>query len=206
MSFWRTLFGRDQRSDQDLEEWTIQSFASMTGCSLAEAKSLAGACIKKAKEDARKEGTFPPNSGDIFLERERNDAKVRSELQKKRLDGVTDDDVRSYWNRNDLERRVVENIRQAVMYSRFKQHVEDEGRTAEEAAIVIRKYFPYFGDPDDMRVTSGDDRPLPFELMRRVDDWYSKEQTRNPADFKKRLERSSSFNALVRAEIQGGRL
>jgi hypothetical protein len=147
-----------------------------------------------------------PGRGDILLERERTDLKLKSQLQKKRLEGVTDNDILWYWNRNDSERRAEENMDRAVMYARFKQYVEDEYRTPEEAAVRIRKYFPYYGDSDDTRVTAGEDRPLPVELMKRVDDWFGKERTENPADFKKRLEQSSSFNALIRVEIRAGRL
>ncbi len=206
MSFWRKLFGEDQSIEQALEESITQSFALESGCSYAEAKSNARAVIQKSKDDARKGGTFPPNAGDIFLERERTDAKTRSELQKKRLEGVTDDDIRWYWNRNDLERRVEENMHQSIMYARFWQFVEDEGRTPEEAAVLVRKFFPYYGDPNDTRITTGDDRPLPVELMRREDDWFSKQRTQDPVAFQKRLKEFSSFNALMRAEIRMRRL
>lgn len=62
-----------------------------------------------------------------------------------------------------------------------------------------------FGNPDDTTLTSGDDRPLPYELKDRVNTWMHKEMA-SPDEFRRRVEESSTFNALVRSEIRAGRL
>ena len=62
-----------------------------------------------------------------------------------------------------------------------------------------------FGDPDDTTNTTGDDQSLPWELKDRVNIWMQKQRA-SPEAFKKRVEQSPTFNALVRAEIRAGRL
>jgi hypothetical protein len=57
-----------------------------------------------------------------------------------------------------------------------------------------------------MRMTSGDDQPLPIELMKRENAWFEEQMRVNPEELQLRLERSSSYNAVIRAEIRAGRL
>ncbi len=207
MGLLNKLFGGHQSLDPEVEESLVQVWVQMSGRSVEEAKSLVKTSIQSAKEEARKAGTdkLPSNFGDLLLGRENTDAKLRSEFHNKRLEGVTDNDIRSYWNMNDIERRVLENMQQAMMYSTWKG-ARETGRTDIEAAVYARKFFPYYGDPQDTRVTSDDDRPLPIELLMRENVWYAKEMNRNPVEFNKRLQEYSSFNALMRAEIRAGRL
>jgi hypothetical protein len=47
--------------------------------------------------------------------------------------------------------------------------------------------------------------PLPYELKDRVNAWMQKEMM-SPEDLRRRVEESSTFNALVRSEIRAGRL
>jgi hypothetical protein len=93
----------------------------------------------------------------------------------------------------------------AILYATWKNAVQD-GRTSEQAAIHARKFHPYYGEPDDTRVTSGDDRPLPIELMGREDAWFEKARSQGLDALRQRLQKSSSYNALMRTEIRAGRL
>lgn len=207
MALWKRFFGESRSLQRRLEQQISQTLAEMTGCSIDEARSIARACIKKAKADARKAGTnaLPANSGDILLQRERANPKLAQWLSAKRTEGVRDDDIRWYWNMPDLERRTLETMQEAILFSTWRS-ARSDGRTPEEAAVHSRKYHPYYGDPSDTKVTWGDDRPLPIELMNREDAWYERECIGDPTAFKNRLEGFSSYNALMRAEIRAGRL
>jgi hypothetical protein len=141
----------------------------------------------------------------LLLERERADPNVAREFQAKRQEGVTDEDIRWYWNMRDLERRAMEQMYRAILYAAWKS-ARAEGRSDEEAARHARKFHPYWGDPDDTRLARDDNRPLPVELMKRKNAWFEKERATNPEGLELRLARSSSYNALIRAEIRAGRL
>ena len=125
---------------------------------------------------------------------------------KKRREAVTDEDIRVYWNAPELWRRAMDQLHRFLMFSLWKQLIE-EGSSEEEAAVHVRKFFPYWGDPDDNRVTSGDDRPLPVELSRREDTWTTKQRQIKGGDaLRERCSKSSSYNAIIRAEIRAGRM
>lgn len=51
----------------------------------------------------------------------------------------------------------------------------------------------------------GDDRPLPYELKKRVNEYIGKRMS-DPIEYKRNIETSSSFNALIRKEIKSGNL
>ncbi len=176
--------------------------------STGDALSVVRSCIDTAKKEIRKEGTqrLPANYGDVLLQREKTDANVANELAKKRREGVTDEDIRVYWNASELWRRTTDQLGQFLMYSAWKGLVK-EGQSDEEAALHVRRLFPYWGNPDDMSVASGDNRPLPIELSRREDAWTSRERQRiGDQAFQERCQSSSSYNAVIRAEIRAGRL
>jgi hypothetical protein len=165
-------------------------------------------CIDSAKKEIGKTRgqRLPANYGFILLQREKTDPEVAKDLKKKRQEGVTDEDISVYWNAPELWRRTVDQLGRFLMFSLWKELVA-QGKSEEAAAIHVRKAFPYWGDPDDTRVTSGDDRPLPAELSRREDAWTSRERQRiGDEAFKERCESSSSYNAIIRAEIRAGRL
>ena len=209
MGFWDRLLGGsedDRRMEHDLREQLAHSLVGM-GASVMEAVALAETCIATAKEEARKAGTLrlPSNSGDRLLEQEPTDPNLAREFQNKRREGVTDEDIRRYWNMRDLERRALEQMYRGILYATWKA-ARAEGRSDEEAARHARKFHAYWGVPDDTRVTRDDDRPLPLELMKREDAWFTKERATNPEELKQRMARSTSYNALIREEIRAGHL
>jgi hypothetical protein len=210
MSFWSSLFGgnaQERHVEREVQTQIVQDLID-GGMSTGDAVSVVRSCIEAAKEEIRKEGTqrLLPSYGDVLLQREKTDPNVAKELAKKRREGVTDEDIRIYWNASELWRRTVDQLGRSLTYSLWKELV-NEGQSDKEAAAYVRKYFPYWGDPDDASVTSGDDRPLPVELSRREDAWTSRERERiGDQAFKERCESSSSYNAIIRAEIRAGRL
>ncbi|MBL7131178.1 MAG: hypothetical protein ISS45_07240 [Candidatus Omnitrophica bacterium] len=81
-----------------------------------------------------------------------------------------------------------------------------EDKKTNLAISKIKKAHPNFGDPDDTTHDAGDDRPLPFELKNRINIYIQKRFLSDPAEFKREIEQSLTFNALIRKEIRAGRL
>ena len=207
MGFFSCLFGGSSDIERQLEESYVSMFVAVKGMSQSEARSMVRNLIKQAKEGAEKEGTskIPPNFGDILIDSEDKEQKIKMMLRKRRNEGVRDEDIRWWWNMHDLERRLLTKDDEVSRLGLFIYHMK-EGKSEEQAATLVKKYHPIFGDPDDTSTSSGDDRPLPYELKDRINIYIQHRATNNTDNYKKDIEASSSFNSLVRREIRGGRL
>ncbi len=196
-----TMSGIENR----LEEIYVPVFQKMMGLPPSQAKATFQDILKSIKNDSENEGTsrLPANYGDIRLQKEATDDEIRSILRKIRREGATDEDIRWYWNVHDLERRMmleIDNISRMALFTKRTQ----EGDSPEEASKKVRKAFPMFGDPDDTTHTRGQDRPLPHELKDRINRYVEKRSRKDLEQFKRDIANSSTFNALIRREIQAG--
>lgn len=201
------LFRGESGLQRRLEKEYVLMFQATEGMSFLQARDTVRMMLKDAKENSEKEGTayLPSNFGDILLEKESTDERIQSLLTKLRQEGVGDADIRFWWNRDDLERRMMQ---QEDFMSRFSLFLKlrDEGLSPEEAAKGVAKSFPIFGDPDDTTLGSGEDRPLPYELKDRVNIWIEKRYRSDPERFRKAIEYSTSVNSLVRKGIEKGNI
>jgi len=168
--------------------------------------------IKLSKEAAIREGTvnLPGNYGEFLVQAaQTGDPDAEEIVDKARREGATDKDIREFWNLSDLERRMIkfyENIFRLAMIRRLLKPSLSED-LEKEIELELRKMFPLYGDPDDTSVTSGRDRPLPYELRARVDRWRIKLIYEDgEKKLKEKASRYSTFNTLVRVEIQKGNL
>jgi hypothetical protein len=168
------------------------------------AREIFKALAKEQKEAARREGTdrLPESFGSILLEREQTDEKVRDAFAPKRAEGVTDEDIVFWWNMHDLERRMVCKVDEMNRILLFEKFVQSEGLAEPEAARMVAKRFPIYGDPAHQVLDSDDDRPLPFELKWRVNRYLSEKNQADPEGFREGVEASSSLNALLRGAIR----
>ena len=169
-----------------------------SGMSQEEAREAFGEMLQKAKNAARVEGTedLPENFGDLLLQNEAQNPKIRAMLGKARRDGATEDDIRQWWNFHDLERRLIQEVDSALQMGHFL-HLRQIGVPAEEAARRVKQNHVYFGDPDDPRLGTGDDRFLPYELKDRINRWrLSQPKSASPSD--------PTLNAVVRKGIREG--
>ncbi|MCJ7457750.1 MAG: hypothetical protein MUP17_02010 [candidate division Zixibacteria bacterium] len=199
--------------EREVEEMYSQMFSQLSdGMTLKQAREKVKEAIKLCKKEAKKEGTanLPDNYGDLLIQAaETGDPKAKKIVDKARKEGATYEDIREFWNLSDLIRRMVrwsENVfRTSMAMSLWKPGLsKDEEK---QIATEIRKSFPMYGDPDDTRVTIGDDRPLPHELKARVDRWRIKLiSVEGEEKIKEKINKYSSFNALVRDEIRKGNL
>jgi len=207
MGIFSKLFGSSSDIKKQLEAQYLPMIQMMMGMSASEAKNKFLDMIKKAKEDAIKEGTInlPHNFGDILLEKESTDEKIKSMLAKRRKEGVKDDDIRWWWNMHELERKMMLIVDQWSGLAYFMKLKED-GLNEEEVAKNFRKTHPIFGDPDDTTRTTGEDRPLLQELKDRINIYIEKLAQTDPETFKKELDKSTSFNAFIRKKIKEGNI
>lgn len=148
---------------------------------------------------------MPTNGGDIILEKEKNDEHAHQLLEKRRREGVRDEDIRWWWNLEDEDRMMMLKEDETARMTLFIK-CREEGLTEEQAAERMRKYHPIWGDPEDTTHTQGDDTPIPEELKDRINIYIQKRANDDSEKFKKELEQLSTFNALVRKEIRAGKL
>jgi hypothetical protein len=168
------------------------------------AREIFRAFVKEQKEAARREGTerLPESFGDLLLEREKTDDKVREAFAPKRAEGVTDEDIAFWWNMHDLERRMICKVDEMNRILLFEKLIQDSGVSEPEAAQVVAKRFPIYGDPEHLVLETDDDRPLPFELKWRVNRYLSERTETDSDGFRKEVEASSSLNAILRKALR----
>jgi hypothetical protein len=193
--------------EKQLEEQYVPMFQAMMGMSSSEARNTFHDMLKQAKEESQDEGTsnLPQNFGDLLLERESTTEKTKSILAKKRAEEVRDKDVRWWWNMHDIERRIMLKVDELYRMALFMKLIE-EALDEEQAAERVRKSFPIFGDPDDTTHSTGEDRPLPYELKDRINIYIEKRSLVEPEKFKKEIEASSSVNSFIRKELSKGNI
>ena len=200
------LFRRMDIEDR-LETFYLDLFKNM-GMSKWQSYTSTQGMLKLCKETAQKEETLklPTNYGDILLEKEKSDEKIKHDLNKIRKEGVRDQDIQTWWNQHDLERRMMlafDDISKTAVVLKLK---DEDKMSMEEAMKRVRKIFPMYGEPDDTSNSSGDDRPIPYELKWRIIDYIEKRNRDDKENYQKDMEESSSYNALIRREIQLGNL
>lgn len=203
------LFNNYNKIEQGLLELYSQMFATMSGIPKSEARKMAKGLLDQAIEESKKEGSYnlPPNFGDIILKKEKAGVNLLKRLPEKRIEGVRDEDIRWWWNLNDIERRLMiktDDINKTYLAKCF---IENEGLSPEDAIKKVRKYHPFYGDPlNTTHVKKDDDRPLPYELKDRINIYIEKRARSDPEKYKREIELSSTFNALIRKEIKAGNI
>ena len=194
--------------EKELTETYVQMLASLpTGFSVKKARKEIIKIIKALKKEAKTEGlnSFRDDYGDIMFELAKNGvAEMKSRIDEARNEGATDEDIREYWNLPDLQRRIVIWFENVFRFSQFLAD-KDDGLSADEAGIRMRKMFPIYGNPKELKecYESHNDVPLPNELRARVDVYREKH---HPEELQKKASKFTSFNAFVRAEIRRGNI
>ena len=159
-------FGSASDIDEQLEDIYLPMIQQLTGNSSEKAKHIFDDLLKMAKMESQKQGSskLPNNFGDLILEKESTDEKIKSMLAKRRKEGVKDEDIRWWWNMNDTERRMMMQYNNWMILSLFIKLREEDQLTKEEATRKVQKIHPTYNDPENISVDAGDDNPLPYEL------------------------------------------
>lgn len=202
------IFGSSSGIEEELEIIYIPLFQKAMGISSSEAKNTFQNILKQVKEESSKGGNsnLPQNFGDVLIENESTDEKVKEMLAKRRKEGARDEDIRWWWNLHDYERRIMGKTDDIFRLAVFTNSIL-KGMEPDEASAKLRKCFPMYGDPDDLSHTTGEDRPLPLELKYRINIYMEKRMNDpDPERHKKEVEESSTYNAFVRKEMRKGNI
>ena len=196
------------KSEERLEPQYVSFFRKAMDMPEDVAREIFHAFVQDLREAAQREGTYglPENFGEILLEREQTDGKVRGVFFAKRAEGVTDDDIAFWWNMHDLERRLICKVDEMNRIILFEKLVQDKTMTDLEAARAVAKRFPVYGDPEHLVLENEDDRPLPYELKWRVNRYISKRTAADPDRYQEEVDASTSVNALLRRAMRDGQL
>jgi hypothetical protein len=207
MGLFSRLLGGSTEIRKSLQKNCIPQLMEVMDISLPQAQVTFAELLRQAKKESQELRTahFPEDYGRVLLAGEAKDEKIRSMLASRRSEGVRDLDILWWWNMHDLERRMmlkVDEQRRTTEYLRYRQ----AGLSKAQAGEQVRRFYPTYGDPEDMKHDDPEDSHLPPELKRRIDLYIENRSQADPDGFKEAMEGSSSFNALVRREIQRGNL
>lgn len=219
------LFNNYNELEKQLLEHYIQLFSAM---GLPDAKKTAKDMLDKAISESKERKSYylPSNFGDIILENEKAENPTveklaeffRKTLPAKRAEGARDEDVRWWWNLNDIERRMMLKVddfhRLALFINAIKNSKSpDKEKAGEEAGKMVWEAHPMYTEIDPSikpeKAPPGltkEDYCLPIELKDRINVYVEKRGKDDPEGFKKDIEASSTFNALVRKEIKAGKI
>ena len=156
------LLGDDEKilSDKALETKIIKILMDK-GLAQNIAKKM---CTEFFYEEINKIAELPPvpdNYGDFLLENEATNENIRQMLAARWAIGVTEQEIRDWWNKSELERRLVrkcfeEDLKAAFVYFR------GSGMSYEEAGEHVRKSMIVYGEIDF-------DVNLPYEWKDKLD-------------------------------------
>lgn len=149
---------------------------------------------------------LPLNYGDQLIKQEKCESAVAARLALLRADGVTDLDIRTWWNMYDLDRRLMLYIQDLLEMALFLKLTQGDGLSKTDALIRLRKHRPSYGEPCNTQNRQDDDRPLPFELRDRINASMGRRGSSDLAELRHDLDHSTSFNSFVRREMRLGRI
>jgi hypothetical protein len=195
-------------TERRLEPQYVSFFQESMSMPAEVARDIFKAMVEEQKDAAHREGTdrLPELFGEILLEREKTDEEVRNAFAPKRAEGVSDEDIAMWWDMHDLERRMICKVDEMNRILLFEKLMQGSGMTELEAARMVAKRFPIYGDTDHLVLETDDDRPLPFELKWRINRYITERTKADPDGFREEVEASTSLNALLRRAVRQGEL
>jgi hypothetical protein len=146
----------------------------------------------------------------LIAQFEAGNPEVVESIQKRMEDGVTEEDIRRWYNTPDFK---VERIERDLLLTKRLLFASENERTGDENAAIdyAQRAVPFLGAPDEPDgIHEGEDRPLRCELINRIYDWV-RQQGLDPKDPRAwmtlRLRPDyPTVNSLIRAEMRAGRL
>ncbi|MGI6093583.1 MAG: hypothetical protein GX348_07980 [Veillonellaceae bacterium] len=163
-----------------------------------EAQLIFQKLLKEVKADIASKPDMPLNMGDYLLKNEKNNARISKMLEKRRLFGVTDDQIREWWNKDELERGLIKKFsefQRMAIYSMLKS----QGMSAKEARKKVMMCFPTYGEKDLSL-------HLPYEIKEKVDNYiYALLSNPQTADAtRQQIEAAGSVNDFIVEKIDQG--
>jgi len=197
---------------------------SMMG--IPNSKKTARDMLDKSIEDSKNSRTYilPLNFGNIILREDiAEDPKIekvaaifRRVLPQKRAEGVRDEDIRWWWNLNDVERYMMlstDNMHKLALFIEVSTSSKEANKeqATNEAGKAIWEAHPFYTsrDPDIEPENSPfklrrEDYPLPVELKDRVNRYIENRAIDDTKKIRQELKGFLTFNAFIRKEIGVG--
>ncbi len=185
-------------SYNQIEQGLLDIYSLMltaSGIDKEEAKKMIEDMLNTAIEQSKKGGNYflPQNLGSIIVgEAETDDQGIQKYTQalRERMpqnEGISLDDIRMWWNLNDVERRMIQMqdmaTKSTAMFGFLKSGMAS---SPEQAIAMVCKIHPVYGNPNDNSQSSGDDRPLPYELKDRINIYIQKRSVKVRKSTKKK--------------------
>lgn len=204
------------------EEYLIELYAELwtaSGLPKIVTIEMATSLMTQAITESQSDGTYdlPLNIGDIILGSSLPEAPasravvelIRPLLPEMRRDGMTDDDLRGYWNQSEVDRRMMilgGNVQRTALATQTLEtgSYESVDEAFDAAGKAVHASFGRFGstagfDPNDPN------RPLPLEMVSKVIAYMSEFlEAEGAAGFLEALGRAESYNAFYREHAGGG--
>jgi hypothetical protein len=203
--FSRLMSSNDHPSEHDLELIYTRLYERILIMSPAEARLNFKEELVCVKDIIARHGNFVVSEGygSLLVSNRHSNPKVGAHLSKIEAEGVREADIIWFWNMSNLERLFLMRISEVCFGACFLAGMR-QGLTSEQAGLQTRKTHPFFGDPDDTSVASGVDRPIPVELKDRVNIFIERRLHEDSQKYFALMDRSSSFNAIIRQAIKAG--
>lgn len=163
-----------------------------------EAQMIFRKLLQEVKADMGYKSDSPHNMGDYLLKNEINNTRIKRMIEKRRLFGVTDEQIRQWWNKDELERGLIKKFsefQRMAIYSMLK----NQGMSSKEAGKKVKMCFPTYGEKDLSL-------HLPYEIKEKVDNYIytSLSNPQTAAAIRQQIEAAGSVNDFIVAKIEQG--
>jgi hypothetical protein len=199
----------DDAMKQRLLDECASSLDEILSVGATQSRAMAKEFVEMAFQASKDEGTFelPLDYGDRLIEDEKREPAIKDRLASRRAAGVQDDDLRWWWNRHDVERRLAV-VLDAVMKSAAMRFLHEQQKLPEDEVLRrLALLYPDYSDSlDDDQIGIDADSPLPIELKNRVSDYLAREASGPEGRVPMLLKQKASMNAFLRDEIRDGRI
>lgn len=169
-----------------------------TGINDREATKIAKRIIKDAIKDAKREGVYGiGNLGDILIKKEG--------FLNKRLDaGLTEQDIKFFWNRNAIMPFIEKGYDNSIRLSVFKNLTKNENLSPDDAIKKVRKIYIHYGVPDKSHPNfQNEDADIFPEFSARYERWRNNTPPEKEYELAKKY---TTYNAMIRDLIRKNEL
>ena len=147
-------------SEEKLENRIIQILMEK-GLTRSLAKKMCAEFFFAEIKNIAEQPPVPDNFGDYLLENEENNESIRQMLAARWDIGVTEQEIRDWWNKTEIERRLIRKCFEMDLKSAFILF-RANGLSYDEAGKQVRKIMIVYGERDF-------DVNIPYEWKEKVD-------------------------------------
>ena len=154
--------------------------------------------LKEVKADIKCRANLPYKMGDYLLKTEKNNTRMNGMIEKRRLFGVSDEQIRQWWNKDQLERGLIKKFsefQRMAIYTMLKK----SGMSSQDASKKVKMCFPTYGEKDLSL-------HLPYEIKEKVDDYIYGllSNSKTSPGVREEIEAAGSVNEFIVKKIEQG--